>query len=89
MRDLETGLAFTELTPWVPSFPPRCRLVEAVAALRFPPVSDRRLQVLMDRNNEGTLSAAERDELESLAELSETISLVRADALAVLGRKPT
>jgi hypothetical protein len=43
----------------------------------------------MDRNNKGTLTAAERDELESLAELSETISLVRADALAVLGRKPT
>jgi hypothetical protein len=64
------------------------RMVEAVAALRFPPVSNRRLQVLMDRNNDGALSAEERDELESLAELSETISLVRADALALLGRKP-
>ena len=64
------------------------QLVEAVAALRFPAVSNRRLQVLMDRNNEGALSAEERDELESLAELSETISLVRADALALLGRKP-
>jgi hypothetical protein len=63
-------------------------MVEAVAALRFPVVSDRRLQVLMDRNTEGELSAEEHDELESLAELSETISLVRADALALLGRKP-
>jgi len=63
-------------------------MVEAVAALRFPAVSDRRLQVLMDRNNEGALRAEERDELESLAELSETISLVRADALALLGRRP-
>jgi hypothetical protein len=63
-------------------------MVEAVAALRFPAVSDRRLQTLMDRNNEGKLTAEERDELESLAELSETISLVRADALALLGRRP-
>ena len=64
------------------------QMVEAVAALRFPAVSDRRLQILMDRNNSGALSAEERDELESLAELSETISLVRADALALLGRRP-
>ena len=64
------------------------QMVEAVAALRFPAVTDRRLQVLMDRNNDGALSAEERDELESLAELSETISLVRADALALLGRRP-
>jgi hypothetical protein len=63
-------------------------MVQAVAALRFPAVSDRRLQILMDRNNDGELTAEERDELESLAELSEAISLVRADALAVLGRNP-
>ena len=63
-------------------------MVEAVAALRFPAVSDRRLQALMDRNNDGVLSPEEHDELESLAELSETISLVRADALALLGRRP-
>jgi hypothetical protein len=63
-------------------------MVEAVAALRFPAVSDRRLQILMDRNNDGTLTQEEHAELESLAELSESISLVRADALAVLGRRP-
>ena len=64
------------------------QMVEAVAALRLPAVSDRRLQSLMDRNNDGLLTADERDELQSLAELSETISLVRADALEVLGRVP-
>jgi hypothetical protein len=63
-------------------------MVEAVAALRFPAVSDRRLQLLMDRNNDGKPSEEERDELESLAELSETIALVRADARTLLGRKP-
>jgi hypothetical protein len=64
-------------------------MVETVADLRLPPRADRRLQALMDRNTEGTLTPGEREELESLVELSETIALVRAQALHVLGRKPT
>jgi hypothetical protein len=63
-------------------------MVEAVAALRLPPRTDARLQALMDRNNEGSLTPAERDDLEALVELSETISLIRAQALRLLGRKP-
>jgi len=63
-------------------------MIEAVAALRFPAASDRRLQILMDRNNSGALGTEDRDELESLTELSEKISLVRAEALALLGREP-
>jgi hypothetical protein len=64
------------------------RLVQAVADLRLPPKADRRLQILMDRNTEGDLSPAERDELESLVEWSEAISLIRAQALGVLGQSP-
>ena len=64
------------------------QMVESVASLRLPAVSDRRLQVLMDRNNDGRLSSDERDELASLVELSEAISLVRADAMELLGRSP-
>jgi hypothetical protein len=63
-------------------------LVEAVADLRFPPKADEHLQSLMDRNNNGILTAGEREELEALVELSETMSLVRARALKLLGRKP-
>ena len=63
-------------------------MVEAVASLRLPPKADHRLQVLMDRNTNGNLAAEEREELETLVELSETISLVRAKALQLLGRKP-
>ena len=63
-------------------------MVEAVAALRLPPTADRRLQLLMDRNTNGVVTAEERAELESLVELSETISLVRADALQLLRRNP-
>jgi hypothetical protein len=63
-------------------------MVEAVAALRLPPRADQRLQVLMDRNTDGVLRSEEKEELEALVELSETIALVRAQALHVLGRKP-
>ncbi|MBM3980174.1 MAG: hypothetical protein FJ304_07785 [Planctomycetes bacterium] len=62
--------------------------VETVAAMRFPDRTDARLQALMDRNTNGQLTADERAELEALAELSETIALVRAQALKLLGRAP-
>jgi hypothetical protein len=62
--------------------------VESVSELRLPPKVDRRLQELMDRNTEGQLTDAERADLESLVELSETLALVRAEALQLLGRTP-
>jgi hypothetical protein len=62
--------------------------VESLSKLRFPAQTDERLQLLMDRNTEGLLSAQERNELESLVELSQTMSLIRARALQSLGRKP-
>jgi hypothetical protein len=62
--------------------------VKSVGSLRFPPKADQRLQDLMDRNNEGLLSEGEREELEALVELSEQLSLVRAEALQILGQQP-
>lgn len=62
--------------------------VESVGSLRLPPRSDRRLQELMDRNNEGRLNLTERAELETLVELSESLSVVRAEAIHLLGRRP-
>ena len=62
--------------------------IEFVSELRLPARSDQRLQSLMDRNNEGQLTNEERAELESLVELSETLSLARTEALILLGRKP-
>ena len=64
-------------------------LAEAVAALQLTPKVDQRLQELMNRNTNGLLTDIEREELEALAEMSETISLLRAQALQILGRKPT
>lgn len=62
-------------------------LLESVAGMRFPPKTDARLQALMDRNTNGLITPDERVELESLVELSESIAVVRAKALRVLGRK--
>jgi hypothetical protein len=62
--------------------------VESVGKLHFPSKTDRRLQDLMDRNNEGLLGPSEREELEALAELSEQLSLVRGQALQILGKRP-
>jgi hypothetical protein len=62
--------------------------VETVGQLTLTPRSNARLQMLMDRNNQGQLTEAERAELESLAELSEELSLVRAEAWRLLGRMP-
>jgi hypothetical protein len=64
------------------------QLLEAIAALRLPAKADERLQVLMDRNTNGMLTPAEREEIEALVELSETMAPMRAHALHVLGRKP-
>jgi hypothetical protein len=61
-------------------------LMEAVAGLRLPAKADGRLQELMDRNNDGSLRPEEREDLEYLVELNETLSLVRARALHLLGR---
>jgi len=59
-----------------------------VGDLRLPPPADTRLQQLMDRNTEGLLTDTERAELEALAKLSETLALVRATAIQLLGRTP-
>ena len=63
-------------------------LVETVAEMRFPPKTDSRLQWLMDRNTDGYLTPAEREEMEGWVELSETMALLRAQALQLLGRVP-
>jgi hypothetical protein len=63
-------------------------MIETLAAMRLPPKTDRRMQHLMDRNTDGLLTPTEREDLEALVEWSETISLIRAQALHLLGRKP-
>ncbi len=62
--------------------------VETVGQLALPAKADERLQVLMDRNNEGLLTDTERTDLEALVEMSERLSLVRAEALHLLAQKP-
>ena len=64
-------------------------LMESVAHLRLPPHVDRQLQDLMDANNNGVLTDAEREQLADLVKWSETVSLLRAQALHLLGEQPT
>ncbi len=63
--------------------------IESVTELKFPESTDRRMQQLMDRNNEGTLSSEERKDLQALVEMSEELSLVRAQAFRFLQLDPT
>jgi len=72
----------------IPTLPTPRDLLESFAEIRFPPKTDARLQWLIDRNSAGVLQPSERDELESLAQLGENMSLLRAKALVVLGRQP-
>ena len=62
------------------------RWVEDIATLVLPEKANQHLQQLMDRNNEGLLSDQERTGLAALVDLSERLSLVRAEALHLLGR---
>jgi hypothetical protein len=64
------------------------QLIQSFADVRLPIKTDSRMQLLMSRNNEGLLSDTERDEFESLVELSESLSLLRANALLALGQHP-
>jgi hypothetical protein len=70
------------------ALPTVVNFVERVADMRFSPKLNEKIQSLMDRNNNGQLTPSERDDLAMLAALSEEISLYRAEALLLLGRKP-
>lgn len=63
--------------------------IEYISDFHFPEETDRHLQKLMDRNNEGLLLPSEKEELSALAALSEDISLLRAQALQLLGKRPS
>lgn len=60
--------------------------LEELADQRFSPVANDRMQWLMDRNNFGELTPTEHEELKALVNLSQWMSLVRAQAMIMLGR---
>lgn len=64
------------------------RLLKEVAHLRLPTQADERLQRLMDLNTNGALTASEQKELNSLVDWSESVSLLKGQALTVLGERP-
>ncbi|MBX9679066.1 MAG: hypothetical protein K2X38_09910 [Gemmataceae bacterium] len=59
-------------------------LMQTMSHLRLPESIDRRLQELMDLNNDGALTPQELIELTSLVELNEDLSICRASAMLLL-----
>jgi len=76
-EELKVGL--DDVISWNP---PRIRLQ------RIDERSQERLGVLMEKNNEGTLTARERLEMKKLGEYAERISLENAKTLAKMRAKP-
>ncbi len=62
--------------------------IRSIGDLRLPPETDRRLQELMDRNTDGLLQLEQKQELAALAAWSQEVSLLRAQALQLLGLRP-
>jgi hypothetical protein len=63
-------------------------VLEQVADLKIDPETDARLQELMDRNNFGELNGTELGELKRIVAANQQLSILRAQAMLVLGRKP-
>ncbi|MBK8090691.1 MAG: hypothetical protein IPK32_01490 [Verrucomicrobiaceae bacterium] len=62
--------------------------IQSIVDFRLPSQTDGHLRKLMDRNNDGLLLAEEKEELAALAALSEDFSVLRAQALQLLGSRP-
>jgi hypothetical protein len=60
--------------------------VQELAAFQFPASTQERLDRLMERNAEGVIEPAEREELKALVELNERLSILKGRALLLLGR---
>lgn len=58
-----------------------------IAREQMPADRQRHMQVLMDRNNLGTITAPERDELAALVEQGQRLMLRKAQAMALLARR--
>ena len=82
-ENLRDGATVDQFLEWFPGV--KRKDVECLGSLWLPPKADQRLQKLMDCNSEGLLTDAECAELKSLVELSERLSLFRAEAIHLLG----
>ncbi len=65
----------------------RGELLQAVAALECDRADDERYHDLADRNTEGTLTADERGELESIVAANTLLSVLKTEARAALDHR--
>ena len=63
--------------------------LEQAADLEFDPGIDARMQDLMERHNFGELTETERRELAGYVALNQRMSIIRGQAMLILGRKLT
>ncbi|MBI4616723.1 MAG: hypothetical protein HY720_24135 [Planctomycetes bacterium] len=59
-------------------------LIQAFAQLCLPRTAQARLDLLMEKNNEGTISDSEREDLRALVDLCQTIAELRGRARILL-----
>jgi hypothetical protein len=52
----------------------------AILSLRFPPQDEQRMRELMDKNNRGTISEDEKEEIETYRRLGNLLSILQARA---------
>jgi len=53
---------------------------EAVLAIRFPPRDEERMRELLEKNNQGTISADEQAEMEAFRQIDSFLAIVQAKA---------
>ena len=62
---------------------------EAIVSLAFSPEDQERMCELMERNNQGTLTDAERDEMEGFRRVGTLLGILQSRARLALARRQT
>jgi hypothetical protein len=60
---------------------------EAIVSLAFSPEDEDRMRALMERNNQGTLTDAERDEMEGFRRVGTLLGILQSRARLALARR--
>ena len=60
---------------------------DAIASLAFSPEDEARMRELMERNNQGTLTDAERDEMEGFRRVGTLLGILQARARTALAKR--
>jgi hypothetical protein len=62
---------------------------EAIVSLAFSPEDQERMRELMEHNNQGPLTEAERDEMEGFRRVGALLGILQSRARLALAKRPT